>query len=136
MNRGKSYRVLTVIFFIAFISFITRSLLYLFFSVIMAFIIIILLRKDASKRKRETPIFSNRRQNDKSSNYSLVTMIIFIIGLFMLLYGFSGVFLSDNLFRTMGVMVEELFVHILFLLIGLFLTIYSLTVILVSWLRN
>ncbi|WP_280768143.1 hypothetical protein [Salipaludibacillus daqingensis] len=145
MNRGKSYRILIVLLFFAFISLISRSIIYLVISLTIAVLIIVLLSRDVKDRERRKQINTISKSSAKNHtvnvsggmtlNDSLTFPILFFIsGLIMASFGFTGYFQVEGVFHQLGWMTDEVFVQLVFLIVGILLILYGFTVILKKWL--
>ncbi|MCE7793209.1 hypothetical protein K8O68_12350 [Salipaludibacillus sp. CUR1] len=145
MNRAKSYRILIILLFFAFVSLLSRSLVYLVISITIAVLIIVLLSRDVKERERRSDEKSlgnmagkgngSHEKKDTGSPLLYVFPILFLaLGALMASYGFSGYFDLEGIFHKLGWMSPEPFVHIVFLLVGILLGLYGLTALLKKWL--
>lgn len=139
MNRGKSYRILIAFLFFAFISLISRSLIYLVISLTIAILIIILLSKDVKERERQKqlkPQDKTVKLAAESSSSTAITfpVLFFIAGTIMASFGFTGYFEVEGIFHYLGWMTDETFVLLVFLIVGILLILYGFTAILKKWL--
>lgn len=136
MNRSKSYRLLIVLLFFAFISLISRSLIYLIISLTIAILIILLLSKDIRKKGsttrvgKETPPTEGKPQKGQITNF-----ILLIGGIVLIAYGITGYFHTGSTFAQFGLMINDPFLLILAMAIGGLITIYSFIVLLKKYLE-
>ncbi|WP_416149788.1 hypothetical protein ACM26V_01960 [Salipaludibacillus sp. HK11] len=145
MNRGKSYRILSVILIFAFVSLISRSIIYLVISLTIAVLIIVLLSRDVKERERLKKnnnemgrSISNKSGHQSAVSTSTSTMIfpilLFIVGAILVIFGFNGYFEVEGVFHRLGWMENEHFVFLVFLIGGIVLSLYGFTTILKKWL--
>lgn len=135
MNRGKGYRLLALLLIIAFISLISRTISWLILSLTIAIIVISLLAKDLKDRKNGQQLYETKSKEQKRKNKEFFIPFTFlIIGIMMTSYGLTGLFNVESIFVHFHLMVEEPFVLIASVLIGLLLSIYGLTLALKKWL--
>ncbi|SER41900.1 hypothetical protein [Salipaludibacillus aurantiacus] len=145
MNRAKSYRILIILLFFAFVSLLSRSLVYLVISITIAVLIVVLLSRDVKDRERrnDEKSLENRagkgkgsyEKKDSGSPFSYVFPILFLAsGALMASYGFTGYFEIEGIFHKLGWISREPFVQIVFFLVGIFLGLYGLTALLKKWL--
>ena|SRR5690554_2819421 len=138
MNRGKSYRVLAVMLLIAFISLISRSLIYLVISLTIAVIIIMLLSKDVKERQTaaQQTIHEKSSVHGKKRRLGMAIPIVFsLLGVIMASYGLTGIFELETIFTQLDMMVEESFILISSIVIGILLALYGLTLTIKKWLE-
>ncbi|MCD8508598.1 MAG: hypothetical protein LRY73_00915 [Bacillus sp. (in: Bacteria)] len=135
MNRSKSYRLLIILLFIAFISLISRSLIYLIISITIAFIIILLLSKDKARRLSDASekIIVEEPQVIKKKN-QLSTYIVLSLGVILLSYGIAGYFHTQSIFNDMGIL-NDPFLHTLAIIIGGIMTLSSFVFLLKKYLE-
>ncbi|MBU9711314.1 hypothetical protein [Evansella tamaricis] len=132
MNRIKSYRIATLLLFFAFISLISRSIIYLILSLTVAFLIIILLSKE-KKRKGDEPPRPRVKEKDMQRTMYLFPIFFTGIGFLMLSYGASGILDYNTVYHQLGWMVHETFLLLFFLFTGVFLFLYGITHFLKRW---
>jgi len=138
MNRGKSYRVLALMLLIAFISLISRSLIYLMISLTIAVIIIMLLSKDVKERQTSS---QQQTMHEKHVGQAKKRKGIFLpigfslLGVIMISYGLTGIFELETIFTQLNLMVEESFILISSIVIGIILALYGLTLTVKKWLE-
>ncbi|PYZ94584.1 hypothetical protein CR194_03365 [Salipaludibacillus keqinensis] len=146
MNRGKSYRILIIVLFFAFVSLLSRSLVYLVISLTIAVLIIVLLSRDVKQRERNNREVKNTIPNTETSkdqfaverttkiaDYSLAGIFL-VLGVLMGSYGLTGFFEIEGIFHQLGWMTEESFVIIVFIVVGMLLILYGLSILLKRWL--
>lgn len=139
MNRGKGYQVLALMLLIAFLSLVTRTISLLVLSSTIAIILISLLGKDVKERQNAARqrVTEQENHNAKRKNVGLLIPIIFtLLGVFMAAYGITGLFKIETIFDNFGLMVDEPFVLISSIIIGLLLAIYGLTMAIKNWLSQ
>lgn len=147
MNRGKSYRILITFLFFAFISLISRSLIYLVISLTIAVLIIVLLSRDVKEKESLKQSMRNGVSTSgiagqansgslkNASSTALTFPVLFLItGAIMTTFGFTGYFDIQGVFHYLGWMTDETFVLLVFLIVGLFLLLYGATSLLKKWL--
>lgn len=137
MNRGKSYRLLIILLFFAFISLISRSLIYLIISLTIAFIIVVLLSKDKTQKLRqqssEKIILEDVSKPEKRGS-QVLSFILLSLGVFLLAYGITGYLQVQSLFNDV-VYLNDPFLHILAIIVGGMLTLYSFVALIKKYLE-
>ncbi|UCZ54873.1 hypothetical protein LGQ02_09065 [Bacillus shivajii] len=135
MDRRKSYRMLAILLFLMFISFIARSFLYFFIALVIAVIIFFLLKKDKQARKRVQDHPQNSESNKVSTpNSTILFSSLFFLGFIMFSYGVTGYLNIETIYDQFGVMVDEWFILIFFSAVGFFLMMTGMTVMIKKWL--
>ncbi|MBU9722098.1 MULTISPECIES: hypothetical protein [Bacillaceae] len=146
MNRSKSYRILILLLFFAFISLVSRSIIYLVFSLAVAFLIILLLSRDkkVQHRRQEENIRTESEDNvggekkHQSNKHIIIPIIIAFIGFLIVYYGYSGYHDMESIYHKVGwVTGDESTSLLLFsIVLGVFLLIYGLYQFLYVWLKK
>lgn len=117
MNTRKGYKMLVVTLFVAFISLISRSIIYLVLSVAIASIIIFLLSSDKKARKRQ--VGKQAAVIEKESNKRLTTFLwaTTIVGGLSLGYG-SLFFTTETFVHQIIPFPNQLISAIIFISVG------------------
>lgn len=117
MDTRKGYKMLITVLFFAFISLISRSIIYLVLSVTIATMIIFLL--SSNKKAKKMQAGKQNKDNSKESNKKLnITLwATTIIGVLALGYGLL-LFTTDTIFHQILPMPEEFFIAIIFIIVG------------------
>lgn len=139
MNRRKSYRVLTGILLLAFVSLLTRSLIYLAISLTVAVLIIVLLSRDLQAGKEIYKVNTgDGPKTDLPSGKNplsfLFPLLFVCVGALFAAVGFTGYFNIEGVFLDTGWMIDGPIVLILLVLTGIFLLIYGMWTLLKIWL--
>ena len=138
MNRGKSYRILAVIMFIAFISLISRSIIYLILSLTIGVIIITLLKNDnKDKEKASSQPVNNKGAVEKTGLLKrFLPYILLLSGSIMLAYGLGGLFALNTMFHQTDVMTDSPLILSFFSIGGAGLAVFGLILFLKLFLKK
>lgn len=94
MNTRKAYRMLIVVLFFAFISLISRSIVYLILSVVIATIIVFLL-SNAKKKDNKNSVEQQTEVTKKKRN-SFIGILSVIMGVGVLLVGYGSLYFWEK----------------------------------------
>lgn len=127
MNTRKAYRMLVVVLFFAFVSLISRSIIYLILSVAIATMIIFLL---SSAKKARIEHGENYKQIDslsKDQNIGLHKFLIVTTVIGGLILGYGSLFFAENsIFHQFVTIPEQLYLAILIIIAGFIIVLTSL----------
>ncbi|UTR09697.1 hypothetical protein MM300_17635 [Evansella sp. LMS18] len=128
MNRKKGYRLLALFLFIAFISLISRSLIYLVLSTVVAVSIILLLSADRKNRRDagNLRIQEEDKVSERGLSGAFVPALFLITGIIMATYGMSGLTGRFSLLSESGIMADVPAVLIFSVVIGCLLAVYGI----------
>ncbi|MBB5173638.1 hypothetical protein [Texcoconibacillus texcoconensis] len=138
MNRMKGYRVLIFTLFLAFISLISRSIIYLTIALIVAAMVVYLLSQD-KKHRYKTKSEQVKKPNHKSNSsepFPLRFVVVVVGGIVLTIYGITGYFGIDTFFEEMGMEVGVPIFYAGSALFGIAITLYGLFFGLKTYLRG
>lgn len=125
MNTRKGYRLLIVVLFFAFISLISRSIIYLVLSVAMATMILFLL----SGAKKNEKVKTEKQQvsvvvEEQNNILSRFLWIVFMIG--GLVLGYGSLFFTEETFIHQLIPMPDKFVAYMLVILGFCMILSSL----------
>jgi uncharacterized membrane protein YedE/YeeE len=126
INTRKAYRMLVVVLFFAFVSLISRSIIYLILSVAIATMIMFLL-SSAKKTRNQQGLKNNQTVGKKDQNIRLHKFFIgtTVIGALILGYG-SLFFAETTFFHQLVTVPNQLYVAIVIIFAGFSIVLISL----------
>jgi hypothetical protein len=126
INTRKAYRMLVVVLFFAFVSLISRSIIYLILSVAIATMIMFLL-SSAKKTRNQQGAKINQTVVDNDHDIRLHKFLIgtSVIGVLMLGYG-SLFFAETTFFHQLVTIPNQLYVAIVIIIAGFSIVLISL----------
>ncbi|OIJ14739.1 hypothetical protein BKP37_07095 [Anaerobacillus alkalilacustris] len=125
MNTRKAYRMLIVVLFFAFISLISRSIVYLILSVLIATIIIFLLGNAKKKDKVNNVIHTSLAPKDKGNLLVKILLVVMAVGFLLIAYG-ALYFIEAPYFLQIIPLPEQYLTVIAILAVGCFVIVGSL----------
>jgi uncharacterized membrane protein len=125
MNRRKGFKLLIVVLFFAFISLISRSIIYLILSVAIASIILFLLSGDRKNRKVTDITQKNVPKKDVNKGLNTFLFVIAIFGGLILGYG-SLFFMNETIFHHWITLPDQLIVALVLIFLGFGILLSSL----------
>ncbi|RXJ04046.1 hypothetical protein DS745_01260 [Anaerobacillus alkaliphilus] len=117
MDTKKAYRMLVVVLFFAFISLISRSIIYLVLSVAIATMIVFLL-SSAKKAKREQGVqtSSTKASGDQDIRLHKFLIVTTVIGALMI--GYGSLFFTENPYFQQFISIPTQFPLAILIMIG------------------
>lgn len=123
MNTRKGYQMLVVVLFFAFISLISRSIVYLVLSIAIATIIVFLLSSNKKKMKGAAAVSHPVEIQGKNK---LQGILLFVAAVGLLLTGYGVLYFTENPFFRGVPLPKESYIAVLIILGGFLIVLISL----------
>lgn len=135
MNFRKAYQMLIVVLFFAFISLISRSIIYLILSVAIATMIISLISNAKKTGRFQNKVVGEKNKADENIRLHKFLLITTIVGAFIIGYG-SLYFKQDSIFHQLITVPTELYLAVIVIIAGFIIVLGSLYFIIVEMLST
>nr|WP_261179236.1 hypothetical protein [Anaerobacillus sp. CMMVII] len=125
MDTKKAYRMLIVVLFFAFVSLISRSIIYLVLSVAIATMIIFLL--SSAKKVKNGTSQQGRKQQSNDQNVALHKFLLVTTVIGGLIIGYGSLYLPRiRFFQQFITVPEQYYIAILIIIAGFTIVLFSL----------